>query len=391
MKWINKGHEFDDAYLNIKNKDRFYLFGAGHDGAFVYDIIKKKYNNINLAGFIDNDLEKQGDMYCGLRVYSLNEIDFVQENAGLIISIAASVTNDLEMQLSSYGLEKGKDFFHYYVFLSVFSAYEMDRLFIPTVSFLPSTKCNLRCEACLNFTPYIKKLTERSWADVKEDIDLFFKHVDYVGLFHISGGEPLLYSNISDLIEYISSTYGEKIHSLETVTNGTVIPSQKFLEAYRNSDITITLDDYREALPKYCETFDEVVSLLEQNRGRGKYIIKKYDEWIDLLPKKEDCSILTNNNELIDKYNSCHIPWQEYKNGKLYTCNYAAYAAVAGIVSEPDKGEYYDLELHSKEQDKELVEFRLGYSENGYAEFCKRCAGFLEVNRNIVKPAVQME
>ena len=37
--------------------------------------------------------------------------------------------------------------------------------------------------------------------EIKRDIDLFFDNVDYVGLFFISGGEPLLYPHIADIVQ----------------------------------------------------------------------------------------------------------------------------------------------------------------------------------------------
>lgn len=389
MKWENRGHEFDIVYDNIIKKEGFYLFGAGHDGRIVFEIIQEKYaKGINLLGFIDNEVSKQGTTCCGLKVFAPEEIDFSDSTAGIIISISASVTSELESQLSGYGLVKGEDFFHYYVFLTVWAGYRYGEAFLPTVSFLPCTKCNLTCEACLNFTPYIKKFTERSWEDVKDDIDLFFSVVDYVGLFHISGGEPMLYTYIGELISYISEKYGDKIFSLETVTNGTVIPNQGFLQAVKMYDILITVDDYRDSLPEYREVFNQTINMLYEAGGIEKVVVKKYDEWIDLLGLK-DIEQYLDEEQLIKKYNDCHVPWQEYKNGKLYTCNYAAYAAVAEIIHEIDSGEYYDLRKHDKSKLKELMEFRLGYSENGYASFCKMCAGFIEINPYKVTPAKQ--
>ena len=69
-------------------------------------------------------------------------------------------------------------------FLSVYYAYQLEKLYIPSISFLPSTHCNLNCEACLNFTPYLKHPMVRGWEEVKKDVDSFFECVDYIMLFH---------------------------------------------------------------------------------------------------------------------------------------------------------------------------------------------------------------
>ena len=38
---------------------------------------------------------------------------------------------------------------------------------------------------------------------------------------------------------------------------------------------------------------------------------------------------------------------------------------------------------------KKLVEFRLGYNEKGYTNFCKKCMGFSPKNTNVRVPAEQ--
>ena len=55
MKWNNRGHEFDEVYENIRSCQGFYLFGAGHDGAMVQDILLSRYQTIPVLGFLDND------------------------------------------------------------------------------------------------------------------------------------------------------------------------------------------------------------------------------------------------------------------------------------------------------------------------------------------------
>ena len=60
------------------------------------------------------------------------------------------------------------------------------------------------------------------------------------------------------------------------------------------------------------------------------------------------------------------------------------------LVEEHDE-ENFHLDTFTKDKMKELMEFRLGYNEKGYVEFCKRCAGFVDINPNIVEPAKQKE
>ena len=385
MKWTNKGHEYDNVYMNIKDKKSFYLFGAGNDGKMACDILTSKFPSIKINGFIDNDISKHGTIYMNLPVYSLDHIK-KNNDVGIIVSFASEVIRPIDEQLKNVGYVKNLDFFHYEEFLSVLFAYEYNKLFISSISFLPTTRCNLRCKSCLNFTPYLKNFENKDLNVIKKDVDLFFEKVSYVGVFFITGGEPMLYKNISDVIRYIDKHYIDKIYSFEIVTNGTVELSEDILKAVADCNIKVTVDDYTNALPQYIDKFNNVVDNLVKYAGREKVKTRIYDEWIDLYPHEQK---EYTEYELVEKYNCCHVPWQEYNNGKLYTCNYASFAAKADITSI-DESEIYDISKVKNENIKEVMEFRLGFSEKGYAEFCKKCAGYIEINPYKVKPAIQI-
>lgn len=226
----------------------------------------------------------------------------------------------------------------------------------------------------------------REWEQLTKDVDLFFSCVDYIMLFHVSGGEPMLYKHTADLIEYIDKNYGHKIGTLRTVTNGTVVPKEEVLDKLSKCNIEITVDDYREAVPRFNNRFDQLIEKLEEYNI--KYYINKAESWIDLAPDTTDYSKLPEE-ELIQHRDSCSQSWEELRDGKIYSCNYAAYATVAGIAGEQDLEETYNLEKFTLEKKKELVEFRLGYTEKGYTNFCKKCRGFTPENSDEVEPALQ--
>ena len=193
-----------------------------------------------------------------------------------------------------------------------------------------------------------------------------------------------------NILRYIFDNYHNQIHSLETVTNGTIIPSEEFLQVLHDYPITVTVDDYRKALPDKCDLFEKVIDKLSSAGGKGEIHIQTYDSWIDLAPFKTDHS--TWNEEMLENhFDSCHALMQEFRNGKLYLCNYDAYASIAGIVSELPDNDVFDFRNYSKDKLRELMEFRLGYSEKGYAELCRHCAGLFSINKNKVMPGKQIE
>lgn len=383
MKWRNKGHEFDSVYENISRKKVFYLYGAGDYGNQFINIIR---DEINLAGYIDNSAEKQGKEINGLHCFALDEVNLGNPETGIIITMSQIARVEPEHGLKNMGLKAGRDYFVIEEFLLVYYAYKYNKAYFSSISFLPSTACNLNCRNCLNFNPFAKKFYVRKMNDLKNDVDLFFKCVDRIMLFHVSGGEPMMYKHTADIIDYIDKNYGDRIDKLRTVTNGTVVPSDEVLEKLQRCNIEITVDDYRDAVPEYSDNFDKLIGKLEQYHI--KYYINKVDSWVDLAPEKTDYSGLTEE-QMVAHRDACSQSWQELRDGRIYSCNYAAYATVAGIAGEQDMEETFDLRSYTPDKLKELIEFRLGYSDRGYTNFCRKCRGFTPENSDEVSPAVQ--
>ncbi len=384
MKWKNKGHEYDEMYENIDKKEGFYLFGAGDYGRQFYNAFK---DEIKILGYIDNNTEKQGKIINGYKCYSLKDV-LLQEREGIIITMSQIARVNPVMQLEKMDYIKNKDYFIIEEFISVYNVYKYDKVYFSSISFLPSTACNLNCRHCLNFNPFAKNFYVRRWDDLTKDIDLFFKCVDHIMLFHVSGGEPMLYKHTADLLEYLNDNYGERIDTLRTVTNGTIVPKDDVLKKLSRCNVEVTVDDYRDAVPKFNENFEKMIQKFEEYGI--KYYINKADYWIDLAPERTDLSDLLEE-ELIAHRDDCNQSWQELRDGKLYSCNYAAYATVAGIAGEQDVEETYDLRNFTSDKKKELVEFRLGYTTKGYTNFCKKCRGFTNENDIVVSVATQTD
>ena len=382
MKWENKGHEFDQVYKNLAEKSSFWLFGAGMYGKAIYEELKRL--EVTVLGFIDNNKSRQDTKYMGKDIISLKDIS-LKDNEAIIICVSPFSRSSVMKQLMLAGYIYNQNIFTMETYMSLKYVYELKKMYIPSVSFLPSTLCNLNCEACLNFTPYMKYQMIRPLEKVKEDIDIFFHAVDYIMLFHISGGEPFLYPYLKELVAYIVEYYRGKINFLQTVTNGTIEPKDDILEIFGKYEVGVTVDDYRLAVPEKANIFEKVIEKLQ--RYHIRYDVNKVDQWIDLAPTKTDHSTW-DEKRLIKHFEACHEPWQELREGRLYSCNYASYGAVAGLAEEVED-ETFDLRNFDRTYIKELMEFRMGYNKKGYVDFCKKCAGFVDINENIVEPAKQ--
>ncbi len=384
MKWNNKGHQFDNSYENMTKKNAYYLFGAGDYGRLVANELK---NEVTIFGYLDNNKEKQEKGYNGYRVFPLDKLNELKQDEGVIVSISQFSRASARAQLMKYNLVEHKNYFMFEEFLSVYHVYKYDKVFMSTISFLPSTACNLKCKHCLNFNPYAHKFYVREYDKLIKDIDLFFNKIDRVMIFHLSGGEPMMFPRIADIITYIDNNYGDRIGIFRTVTNGTVVPNDNVLETMSKCNVELTVDDYREAVPKYNDNFDILITKL--NEFKVNYVINKADAWVNLAPDTTDYSQMPDE-WLVKHFDDCCQTWHELREGKLYMCNYASYAKVAGLCDSLEE-ETYDLSRSDENMKKELLEFRLGYSEKGYTNFCKKCRGFTVENSEEVEPAAQVE
>ena len=170
MKWKSKGHEYDRVYQKINEKKAFYLFGAGDYGK---QFIRIFQSEIQIKGYIDNDTSKQGMEVCNRPCYSLEDIELEADEAIIITMSQIARVQPIE-QLNKAGYKKNNNYFIIEEFLSVYYVYKKDKVYLSSISFLPSTACNLNCKNCLNFNPFAKKFYVREWDELVRDVDLFF-------------------------------------------------------------------------------------------------------------------------------------------------------------------------------------------------------------------------
>lgn len=392
MKWEKKGHEFDDIGYLLKDKRNIFIYGAGESSRELIQLLEKINFWTNWKIFlIDGDQKKQEEGVDGYAVLK-PEIFFAMEKKDFfVIAGAVGKTGDEIYSILVSRLPKDtiifKSFYFIHTYLSVYFAYEHNKVFFASESILPSTLCNLNCRDCLNFTPYIKNHCTDTLEELKQTTDLFFSAVDLVYRFQITGGEPLLYKQLLPFLEYIDANYREKILRFEMVTNGTIVPDDATCRFFKEKNMYIFLDDYRMSLPDGEERYQQVKNkLLSYNIA---FADNHVDEWMRMyVPEEDESSMEYSESALIKKYSACSVPWSTLWRGTISSCNYALYAAKAGLCN---LGEMYDLKDFTAEKKKELVEFRLGFNEKGYVDFCKKCGGWININKRWCTPAIQVE
>ena len=387
MKWKNKGHEFDHIGKKMGKHKKIYIYGCGEWGTELYE--RLQFADC-VEGFIDNNVERQKEGYMGKPVESIQRF-LANKREDVIVVIAIKEDAFLTPQLLQTGYQLGIDLFDYlsfiHFYLPIYAMYSWDILYYYSISITTTFVCNLKCNACLAFVPQNKHPEHMDLNMLKESIDDFFNAVDYVDFMDIAGGEPLLYPDIEDLVEYVGSRYRRRIRKLYVTTNGTKLPSEELCILMHRYNGIFNIDDYSDSISSDRVVLSEFEIMCVQNNCR--YRINKVDKWIDLSFGKVDNSSLTED-ELVGYFIACQQEWPELYNSKIHFCDYSTYAARAGIIQEYED-EAFHLKGYIPEKRMELFEYGRGFSDKGYVEMCKYCAGYLGINQNYVAVAEQVK
>lgn len=386
MKWKNKGHEFDYIGSKMGKHKKIYIYGCGKWGNELYE--RLQFADC-VAGFIDNNVDYQKKGFEGHSVESIQSF-LTDSKRDAIVVIAIEEDTYLKLQLLQAGYELGIDLFdfesfiHYY--LPIYAMYSWNVLYYYSISITTTFVCDLKCKACLAFVPQNKHPKHMELSMLKKSIDDFFVAVDFVDFMDIAGGEPLLYPDIENLIEHVGKHYRNKIRKLYVTTNGTQLPSERLCKLMNQYNGLFNVDDYTKSISADKNMIREFEDLCQ--KYNCKYRINKVDKWIDLSFGRVNNSALSED-ELVSYFIACQQEWPELYDSKIYYCDYSTYAARAGLI-DLYKDEAFDLEKYNSQKRMELFEYGRGYSEKGYVEMCKQCAGYLGINRNYVDVAEQI-
>jgi MoaA/NifB/PqqE/SkfB family radical SAM enzyme len=403
MKWANKGHEFDVLGNIFKKNNRLVLVGTLEDNNNLCEklnfldiaiikfnvsgkrtkISKLFYLLLNLSSPPPNkkvykivkEINKDNASDKGKTVIINHPNRFYAEYILQQFNMTGKYTKNENIFLANDFLKK---------YLSVFALYVCNKIYFYNIGVIVTTICNLNCKYCLNFTPYNKNMKHRPLEELKKEIDVLFSYVDRLAHLSISGGETMLYPHLGDLLQYVSDKYRDKIDIIGIVTNGSIEPTDELCTILKKSRVTVYADKYSRTIPKIKILYKGFIKKLREFDIENVQIYIK--SFYKTFPPLKNYS-LYNGQILSDRFDKCiQIHYQDLKNGRITACCYASYALEAGLVQESED-DYYDINnfSNSMQSRKELVEFRLGYTNKGYVEFCKYCNGFPAINSQIAK------
>lgn len=390
MKWNKRGRELDKRAETIvkefADRKQIVLFGAGQRGAELRKILE--HYGI-FGGFIDNDPVKQENGYEGAKVYSLESFHERRITSWIAITASDSNVGVIAGQLENAGYKRESDFWHYEEFIKdifpILSFYFFQKLFVYLAQISVTERCTLHCKKCAHACHKVAMTADDMKLDMaKESADFFFRHVDVVNEFVLIGGEPFLYADLGELIDYIGRNYREKILTFAITTNGTILPSDEIVELCKRHRVTVRVSDYSDTIPKLQPRYDLLYDKLSEVEVIA-WKTKKEDCWFDYGFEEVDRG--GNVCQLVGAFDRCRTDCREIRGSRYYYCVMAR--TVPENMGWSIGAEDY-LELKDLQDKKILFEYQQGFSEKGYVDLCRHCRG-AEAPQFLIPAAEQTE
>lgn len=253
------------------------------------------------------------------------------------------------------------------------------------------TKCNLNCKHCSAYSPYLRNTKQPSLEEILKYTDRFFDIVDFVEIFSVSGGEPLLFKQLPEVINALSK-YRDRIEKLEIITNGTIVPSVDLINSIRKlGDVfyRFLVDDYGEYLSIKISEIDQTLKEAKlPYEIRNNTIINPHSNgWIDYgLAQK-----IHTSEEAIELFDKCSMPHKlKYcfgiLNGIFTPCPIVKYRLYLG--QDVDRNDYIDLmdDTMTVEQQRQKI---LNIYNTKVLESCMYCKGMCDDSARFT-PAEQL-
>ncbi|EPC6291011.1 radical SAM protein [Campylobacter lari] len=106
---------------------------------------------------------------------------------------------------------------------------------IPYLELVLTTRCTLRCESCNNLMQYFSPSNQYTCTleGIIESLELLLSKVDSIARVRIIGGEPLLFKDLPQLIDYLDAQ--KKILTFDILTNATIYFKEDLILRFKKS------------------------------------------------------------------------------------------------------------------------------------------------------------
>lgn len=212
-------------------------------------------------------------------------------------------------------------------------------------------------KGCL-YKPYHENVN-----DVIASLESLLGAVKRCNNVHLLGGEPLLYPDLYEILDYLRSK--DNVNHIGITTNRTLlIKEERVKNLLKDSKFFVTISNYGDAVSK---KFQELVQQLKESNIRCEVRLNE-SPWVDF---GEFDNRNRTEGELNNMFTNCG-----YKGtcvvlgGKFYRCSRSAHGANLGLI--PSKKEDYVVLSGGKNVLRNKL-FKYLYRDYQYIESCKYC------------------
>jgi organic radical activating enzyme len=254
---------------------------------------------------------------------------------------------------------------------------------LETINIVPTLRCNLKCRLCNAFSPYYRSPYHPTLDLLIKQADKVFSVVDKANRFIISGGEPLVRSDLAVWVEYLAK-YHAQIGRLDLNTNGTIMPTEKLLLALCNfpGTVRILVDDYgaqtspiaQDVYNAFANTLAEtaVVELRDYSSENAHF-----GGWVDFgvfdlskISRKSDTEAITARRTCGNTKLGLAL---NISNGVMYQCLRHYWLVQNGVISAAQTVNFFDKSLSDDDICNQISAFF-----NDLRESCHYCNGLQE-------------
>lgn len=182
-------------------------------------------------------------------------------------------------------------------------------------------RCNLKCKLCAEHAPYSHRPYHPNFYELTKQLDQLFRLVSHIGKFDITGGEPFLRNDLTDILDYLRVHYQSKVDMVRITTNGTMLPPTGFIKsaAAWKSRIYVIVDNY--AVSDKSNVIYETLQKADIPCELRNYSTDLYcDGWVDY----GDLSLKHSREDAKALFYKCMVPKLGFftcmTNGMIFPC-----------------------------------------------------------------------
>jgi hypothetical protein len=223
---------------------------------------------------------------------------------------------------------------------------------------------------------------------LRKYVDFFFAIASDVDTFVICGGEPLLHNELHKIIHHIGRYRANILSRLQVITNGTILPNPRVVNALKQTNACVLVDDYGVYSSKAKAVYDllcqhNIVAELRANNETESH----YAGWLSYDFNPQDDKIFPHGMSATKMFAGClsanELRCNPIMNGKIYVCTPQEHLEHLGVIPQ-DSG--YTLDLNKSLSTDDTINFLNLIFLNA----CEYCKGWRKETGTRYTPAEQL-